>query len=66
MFDIGVPELVVVLVIVLIVFGPGRLPEIGHALGKAIGEFRQATREVKKQTIETSSPESQVEAKKET
>jgi sec-independent protein translocase protein TatA len=45
MFDIGAPELVIVLVIVLIVFGVGRLPEIGGALGKSIREFRQASRE---------------------
>ena len=39
---IGVPELVIVLVIVMIVFGVGRLPEIGGAMGKAIREFRGA------------------------
>ena len=37
---IGVPELVIVLVIVMIIFGVGRLPEIGGAMGKAIREFR--------------------------
>ena len=39
---IGVPELVIVLVIVMIVFGVGRLPEIGGAMGKAIREFRSS------------------------
>ena len=39
---IGVPELVIVLVIVMIVFGVGRLPEVGGALGKAIREFRKS------------------------
>jgi sec-independent protein translocase protein TatA len=37
---IGVPELVIILVIVMIIFGVGRLPEIGGAMGKAIREFR--------------------------
>ncbi len=39
-FNIGAPELIIGLVIVLIVFGVGRLPEIGGAMGKAIREFR--------------------------
>ena len=39
---IGVPELVIILVIVMIIFGVGRLPEVGGALGKAIREFRKS------------------------
>ncbi len=39
--DIGIPELLIILVIVLIIFGPGRLTGAGAALGKAIREFRQ-------------------------
>ena len=42
MFGIGVPELLLLLVIGLIVFGPGKLPEIGKALGKSMNEFKQA------------------------
>jgi sec-independent protein translocase protein TatA len=42
MFGIGVPELVVILVIALVVFGPGKLPEIGSALGKGIRDFKKA------------------------
>ncbi len=38
--------LVVVLVVVLIIFGPGRLPELGAAVGKAMREFRKATTEI--------------------
>ncbi len=41
-FGIGPPELIIVLVIVLIIFGVGRLPEIGGAMGKAIREFRSS------------------------
>jgi sec-independent protein translocase protein TatA len=40
-FNLGPTELIIILVIVLIVFGVGRLPEIGGALGKSIREFRQ-------------------------
>ena len=43
MFGFGMPELIVVLVIVLVVFGAGRLPEIGGALGKSIRNFKKAT-----------------------
>jgi sec-independent protein translocase protein TatA len=42
MFGIGVPELLVILVVALIIFGPGRLPEIGGALGKGIRDFKKA------------------------
>lgn len=40
--DIGWPEILIVLVIVLAVFGPGKLPEVGTALGKTIHSFRKA------------------------
>ncbi|MDH4012149.1 MAG: twin-arginine translocase TatA/TatE family subunit, partial [Desulfobacterales bacterium] len=43
MFSLGVPELLVILVIVLIIFGGKRLPEIGRALGKSIRELKGAT-----------------------
>jgi sec-independent protein translocase protein TatA len=42
MFGLGVPELVVILVVALLVFGPGRIAEIGGALGKGIRDFRKA------------------------
>ena len=42
MFGIGFPELIVILVIALVVFGPGKLPEFGSALGKGIRDFRHA------------------------
>jgi sec-independent protein translocase protein TatA len=41
-------HLIIILVIVLIVFGPGKLPEIGSALGKSIREFRSSTRDDEK------------------
>lgn len=48
MFHLGAPEIIVILVIVLIIFGPKKLPDIGKALGKSISEFRSATHEVEK------------------
>lgn len=43
MFGIGVPELILILVVGLIAFGPGKLPEMGRSLGKGIREFRKAS-----------------------
>jgi sec-independent protein translocase protein TatA len=45
MFGIGMPELVVILVIVLIIFGAGKLPQIGEGIGKGIRNFRKATKD---------------------
>jgi len=42
MFNLSMPELVLILIIALIVLGPGKLPLVGQALGKAIAQFRQA------------------------
>ncbi len=45
-FNIGPMELLLILVIVLMVFGPDKIPEVGASLGKAIRKFRQATKEL--------------------
>ena len=47
MFDIGLPELLVIVAIALIVFGPQKLPELAKAFGKAMREFKKATEEIK-------------------
>lgn len=44
MFGIGMPELIVILIIALVVFGANKLPEIGKALGKGLQEFKKATK----------------------
>lgn len=43
---IGWPELVILLVVVLIVFGPGKLPDIGNAIGRGVREFRKASNDL--------------------
>lgn len=49
--SLGVPELLLIFAVILIVFGPRRIPEVGRMLGKAMGEFRKATDDLKN-TIE--------------
>jgi TatA/E family protein of Tat protein translocase len=49
-FNIGPGELIIVLIIALIVVGPGKLPDVGSALGKSIREFRKAASDVKEST----------------
>jgi sec-independent protein translocase protein TatA len=49
MFGLGTTEIIVILVIALIIFGPGKLHELGKSLGKSINEFKKATSGVKKE-----------------
>jgi sec-independent protein translocase protein TatB len=51
MFGIGSTELIVILIVALIVIGPAKLPEMAKSLGKALGEFRRVSTDVKR-TIE--------------
>lgn len=46
--SLGLPELIVILVIALVVFGPKKLPEVGKALGSSIKEFKKAAKEITK------------------
>jgi TatA/E family protein of Tat protein translocase len=47
MFGIGVPEMIMIAAIALIVIGPKKLPDLARSLGRALGEFKKATRELK-------------------
>ena len=44
---IGMPELIIIFVIALIIFGPRKLPELGRSLGKSLAEFKRASNELK-------------------
>ncbi len=48
MFGIGMPELIVIFVIALVVFGPGKLPDVGRSIGEAIRGFKKAVSEPEK------------------
>jgi len=48
-FNFSMPELALVLVIALVVFGPGKLPDVGKALGRGLQEFRSATNNIIKE-----------------
>jgi sec-independent protein translocase protein TatA len=62
MGNLGLPELIVIFVVALIVFGPRKLPELGKSLGKGLAEFRRASNELKAtleeevRAIETDTP----------
>ena len=45
MFGLGIPELLIIFVIALIVFGPKKLPDLGRSIGRAMAEFKKASEE---------------------
>lgn len=49
--SLGFPELILILVIALIIFGPGKLPSVGASIGKALNEFKKASRELTKDDV---------------
>lgn len=60
--SIGMPEMIIILVIALIIFGPRKLPELGRSLGKSLAEFKKASNELRN-TLEE---EIRIEEQKET
>jgi sec-independent protein translocase protein TatA len=67
MFGIGMTELIIILVIILVIFGANKLPEIGAGMGKAIKNFKKATTEPEEidVTPEDKKPEKDEQSKKE-
>ena len=51
MGPIGIPELILIFIVALVVFGPRKLPELGRSLGKTLAEFRRASNDIR-QSIE--------------
>jgi len=68
MFGLGIPELLIILVIIVVIFGATRLPQIGEGLGKGIKNFRGALREPPEIDVTPSkdSEQKQDDSKKET
>ena len=60
---LGIWELVLILTIALIIFGPGKLPDVGKALGKGIKEFKNATKTIQDQVNEDTLTETKKEIK---
>ncbi len=69
MFGIGIPEILIILVIALLVLGPQKLPELAKALGRAMGEFKRATSDLREtmdlDNLDVTEPSSKEKDKKE-
>jgi sec-independent protein translocase protein TatA len=63
MFGLGMQEMIVILVIALLIFGPKKLPELGRSLGRGLAEFKRASEELKEGlSVELSAEEEKVAA----
>jgi len=65
MFGLGMPELIVILVIIVIIFGAGKLPEIGEGLGRGIKSFKKATKGEDEIDVTPNKEEEKIETAKE-
>lgn len=61
--SIGVPELILIMVVALIIFGPGKLPEVGKAIGKSLNEFKKASNNIKNEIDESINDKDNTEEK---
>lgn len=59
--NLGAPELILVLVLALIIFGPGKLPDLGKAVGKTIREFRRSSSEIMEEVESSASKDKKEE-----
>ena len=64
--SIGMPELIIIFVIALIIFGPRKLPELGKSLGKSLAEFKKASNELRNTLEEEIRIEEQKDASRQT
>ncbi len=62
--SLGVPEMMMIFVVALLLFGPRQMPQIGKSIGKALGEFRRASNEFKRTIEDEVAGEDLVELKK--
>ena len=61
MGNLGMPELLLIMIVALLVFGPKKLPELGKQLGRALGEFKRASNDLKRTLEEEVEKATQVE-----
>ncbi len=65
MFGLGMWELLIILAIILVIFGAGKLPEIGSGLGKGISNFRHATKEAKEVDVTPEKDKDKIDSEQE-
>ncbi|MEW5766506.1 MAG: TatA/E family twin arginine-targeting protein translocase [bacterium] len=64
MFGIGMPELILIAIVALIIFGPKKLPEVGRALGKGLRELKNAAAGIKEEITKVAEEETKEKPKK--